>query len=191
MKITFYILVALFITSCNMQPSLEYQYSDKEQPISCDTQYNALLNEALHSFEADILKSSTGETKTQLTAYGQYIFKGMTGTARYEDLVSMHSLAIRDQLIAENIVITTGVKSNLNYEHPAVKCIINNVEDPDLKRTLNALLQTNSMDPAMFNSRLRNFGQKAGKSRYQALYIALDSYYQNLVGLTLDTTTNE
>lgn len=191
MKVTYYILVALCITSCSMRPSLEYQFSDQEQPIACDASYSPLLNEALHSFEADILKHNPAELKTQVAAYGQFMFKGMAGTAAYKDIASTHSLAIRDQLIAENILLTNGTKSNLNYEHPAVTCLIDNVEDADLKRTLNALLQTNSMDPAMFNSRLRNFGRQAAKNRYQSAYIALDSYYQNLVGLSLDTTAND
>ena len=191
MKTTYYILVAFFITSCSMHPSLEYQFGDKEQPISCAVQTNALLNEALYSFEKDIYDYCTIETKTEVLSYGQYIYKGVAGTAPYKEIASYHSLNIRDQLLKENILISNGVNSNLNYDHPAVKCLIDGIEDVALKKTITSLLEINSMDPAMFNSRLRNFGQQAAKNRYQAAYIALDSYYQNLVGLTLETSINE
>ena len=192
MRLPFYILVLLCILSCNQQPKLEYTFSNKEQVIACNNANNTLLNEMLYSFEEDIMNHNPAESKTINTAYAQYIFKGMTGTSPYDKIINTHSLAVRDQLLAEGILITDGLKSNLNYEHPAVQCILNGIEDQGIKQTLNALIQTNSMNPALFNSRLRNFGRQADKNRYQAAYIALDSYYQNLVGLTLEEqTTNE
>ncbi len=191
MKYTIYLLLPLFIISCTNGSKLDYKYSDKEQVILCENENNALLNEMLYNFEEDIYQHNPTPTKTRVNAYGQYIYRGMTGSSLYSDIATPHALAIRDQLIAENILITNGTKSNLNYEHPAVQCIINNIEDHDIKTTINALMEVNSMDPAMFNSRLRNFGRQAEKNRYQASYIALDSYYQNLVGLTLEALANE
>ena len=50
------------------------------------------------------------------------------------------------------------------------------------------------MDPKLLNTRMRSFGTKASKNRYESFYVALDSYYQNLVGVELaleETTTNE
>ena len=187
----FLILTAL-ITSCAQKPSLAYKFNDKERTINCQDQNNALLNEALYNFEQDILDHSITENKTLTAAYGQYLYKGVSGTALYGEIASAHSLAIRDQLIKENIITPSGIKSNLNYSHPAVQCIIEGIEDPAIKKTIKSLLELNSMDPTMFNSRLRNFGRQSQKNRNQALYIALDSYYQNLVGVTLDeSATNE
>lgn len=188
MKFIFCSLVVFCIYSCTMQPKLQYQFSDKEQSLSCDGENNGLLNEALHSFEKDILEHNPSEQKTQIAGYGQFMYKGMLGTAKYDKIASDHSLAIRDALISENILLINGGKSNLNYEHPAVQCVLSKIENKDLQRTINALLQTNSMDPSMFNSRLRNFGSRSGKNRYQAAYVALDAYYQNLIGVTLEKT---
>lgn len=187
MKPFVFSILLISVISCTQKPKLTYKYSDKEQTITCPDQNNALLNEALHSFEQDIYNHSMSETKTVVTSYGQYMFKGIAGTAPYKEIVSGHSLAIRDQLLQENILIPNGVKSNLNYNHPAVQCIIDGIEDAAIKKTISSLLEVNSMDPTLFNSRLRNFGRQAEKNRNQALYIALDSYYQNLVGITLDT----
>lgn len=193
MKSFVFILLSTLILSCAQTPKMQYKHGDKEQSIACENQNNALLNEALHSFEEDLIQYKQGESpKSRIAAYGQFIYKGMLGTAAYKDIANDHSLAIRDQLLAENILITDGLKSNLNYAHPAVLCIIEKIEDPNLKITLNGLLETNSMDPSLFNGRLRNFGSRAKRNRYQATYIALDSYYQNLVGITLEeNSTNE
>jgi len=192
MRLIFFTIISLCVLSCSQQSKLNYKFSDQEQVIACDTENNALINEMLHSFESDIMNHNPTDQKTKATAYAQFIFKGMTGTSAYEKIVNTHSLDIRDQLLAQGILKTAGISSNLNYDHPVVQCIINGIEDSDLRRTLNALIETNSMNPALFNSRLRNFGRQADKNRYQAAYIALDSYYQNLVGLSLEApATNE
>lgn len=186
MRPFFYVILGALIVSCSQKPSLEYKYSDKEQTINCQDQNNNLLNEALYSFEQDILDYSNKETKTLTTAYGQFLYKGVSGTASYSAIANDHSLAVRDQLLNEDILIANGIKSNLNYAHPAVQCILEGIEDVAIKKTINSLLEVNSMDPTLFNSRLRNFGSQSQRNRNQALYVALDSYYQNLVGITLE-----
>lgn len=186
MKSLLLIFLAIVTLSCTQKTTMQFKYADKEQTINCDGQNNALLNEALHSFEQDLLDHVKTENKTLTTAYGQYLYQGMSGTALFNEIANDHSLAIRDQLLQENIITTDGVKSNLNYEHPAVKCIIEGIEDAGIKKTISALLEVNSMDPKLFNSRIRNFGRQSQSNRNQAMYIALDSYYQNLVGMTLE-----
>lgn len=190
MKPFLLILISIFVLSCSQSLKLEYKHSDKEQSIACSNTSDALLNEALYSFEEDIVKHYKLPNAKLIPTYAKFIFKGMTGDAPYQKIANSHSLAIRDALIAEGILITNGVKSNLNYTHPTVQCIINNIEDPVLKNNLNVLIETNTMDPHLFNSRPRKFGRKAEKHRYQATYIALDGYYQNLVGLSLNTETS-
>ncbi len=192
MKPFIFILISTFILSCSQSPKLEYKYSDKDQTIACSDKSNALLNEALYSFEADLIKYYKKGVKDNLiNSYSKFIAKGMGGVAPYQDITNAHSLAIRDALLAEGILITNGANSNLNYTHPTVQCIINNIENPKLKKNLNVLIETNTMNPKIFNSRPRKLGRKAEKHRYNALYIALDGYYQNLVGLSLKTETSD
>jgi len=171
MKPFIFILISTFILSCSQSPKLEYKYSDKDQTIACSDKSNALLNEALYSFEADLIKYYKKGVKDNLiNSYSKFIAKGMGGVAPYQDITNAHSLAIRDALLAEGI---------------------NNIENPKLKKNLNVLIETNTMNPKIFNSRPRKLGRKAEKHRYNALYIALDGYYQNLVGLSLKTETSD
>lgn len=190
MRILLFLCAAVLITSCETgkkTPTLAFKYADKEQSITCETQNNALLNEALYSFEADLISNYDPETLVASRGYARFLYPGMTGNAEYERLPSKHSLQILEKLKAENIIlIAQDAKSNLNYEHPAVVCIIDNIEDGAIRQTIKSLLEVGGMNPAMFNGRMRNKGRDLEKQRNLAMYVALDAYYQNLV--TIDWT---
>jgi len=183
-KIVFLIVVTITIISCNKKPSFDFKFSDQPQVIACDQTQDALLNEALYSFENDLLMKYDSINKSKIKGYGAFVFRGMDGSAKYEEIISPNTRPIINALIAENILIENKTPSHLNYEHPTVKCIINNIKDEDLKITMNALVDTKTMDPKLFNSRFRNFGRDADKDRYLALYIALDGYYQHILNST-------
>lgn len=176
-------LALILLVSCQetkKQLTIDYKFSDKEQSIQCEGQNNALLNEALYSFESDIARNYDPESQRIANAYAKFIMPGMGGKAEYKRLPSDHTKKILEMLIAEKIIVRGGVHSNLNYEHPAVQCIINGIEEFGLKNTINALTSTKSMNPTLFDTRLRNKGRDAEKKRHMAMYIALDAFYQNL-----------
>ncbi|MFT5752311.1 MAG: hypothetical protein ACI828_001049 [Flavobacteriales bacterium] len=186
-------LAFIFLASCQettKQRTIDYKFSDKEQSIQCEGQNNALLNEALHSFEDDIARNYDPESRRIYNAYAKFIMPGMGGKADYNKLPSEHTKKILEILIAEKIIVKGGIHSNLNYEHPAVQCIINGIEEFGLKNTINALTSTKGMNPTLFDTRMRNKGRDAEKKRYMAMYIALDAFYQNLANLEFTPATN-
>ncbi|MEP0265741.1 hypothetical protein [Dokdonia sp.] len=182
-KIAFLILAATSIMSCNQKAKFDFKFADQEQVISCSEKDNALLNEVLYSFENDLLTKYDSVNRSKIKAYGNFIYRGMDGSAKYAEMTTPNTQPIIDALIAENILIIDKSPSHLNYEHPAVQCIVNNIKDENLRTTLNGLINTKTMNPKLFNSRLRNFGRNADKDRYQALYIALDGYYQQILNV--------
>ncbi|MFT5892076.1 MAG: hypothetical protein ACI9Y7_002185 [Dokdonia sp.] len=183
-KIVFLILATASIISCNQKAEFDFKFADQEQVISCSETQNALLNEALYSFENDLLTKYDSIGKSKIKGYGAFIYRGMDGSAKYDEIITPNTRPIIEALIAENILIENKTPSHLNYEHPAVQCIVNNIKDEDLRRTINALIDTKTMNPKLFNSRLRNFGRNSGKDRYLALYVALDGYYQQILNIT-------
>ena len=192
MRIIVCALALILLASCQeakKQVTIDYKFSDKEQSLQCDGQNNALLNEALHSFEDDIARNYDPESQRVYNAYAKFIMPGMGGKADYSRLPSDHTKKILEALIAEKIIVKGGVHSNLNYDHPAVQCIINGIEEFGLKNTINALTSTNGMNPTLFDTRLRNKGRDAEKKRYMAMYIALDAYYQNLADVEFTAPT--
>lgn len=187
MKKVIYTLTILVITfySCDKKPTVVFEHSDKEQVIQCDPELDPLLNEALYIFEESIKESYDAEMMMLNEAYGRYLYSGFSGTAEYDRLATKQSLIVRDALINAGVLKVGGFKSNLNYNHPVVECIISKIEEEGIRLTLQALVETNTMDPKLFNTRMRNFGNQAEKNRYEALYVALDTYYQYLIGIEL------
>lgn len=183
-KIVFLIMVTTTIISCNQKATFDFKFADQPQVITCDETQDALLNETLYSFENDLIMKYDSINKSKVKGYGLFVYRGMDGTAKYEEIITENTRPIIDALIAENILIENKTPSQLNYEHPTVKCIINNIKDEDLKRTINALIDTKTMDPKLFNSRFKNYGHNVDNDRYLALYIALDAYYQHILNRT-------
>ena len=172
------IAIVLGVLSCEDQSSLEYKHADKEQIINCENQNNALLNEALYQFEQDIISAYDPESRLRNKAYANFVYVGFSGDAEYERLATPHTLAIRKELVKAGIIKDGGFKSNLAYNN--ISCILKNIEDPQLALMIEALVESNTMDPKLFNSRMRNFAYKSQTDRYTALYVALDTYYQQL-----------
>lgn len=189
----FSLFLIITLSSCEQKPQFNFQHSDREQVIQCDPTINALLNEALYVFEDDI-KNSYNESEGEGVnlAYARFIYVGFAGTAEYERVASQSALDVHKALIEQNILIKNGFKSNLNYKHPAVQCIVNNMEDVGLRNTIKALIDSNTMDPKLFATRMRNAGRNAVKNRYVSMYIALDTYFQQLEGIEVaPVTANE
>jgi len=182
-KIVFLILTTILITSCEQKAKFDFKFADQEQVISCDKNYNAILNEALYSFENDILTKYDSLEQSKTKAYGSFIYRGMDGSAQYNQIMTSNTYPVIEALLAENILIKDKSPSHLNYEHPAVKCIVSNIKEEQLRNTIQALIDTKTMNPKLFNSRLRNFGRNAERQRYLALFVALDGYYQQILNI--------
>ncbi|WP_147448314.1 hypothetical protein [Dokdonia sinensis] len=195
MRILLFLCATFLATSCETgkkTPALEYKYADKEQSINCTGQKNALLNEALYSFEQDITRNYDPETQRTTVAYARFIVPGLSGTAEFNRLPSDHSKAILEKLKEEKIIVMNlEGKSNLNYDHPAVTCLLDNLEDGAIMKTLKALIETGSMDPKLMDTRMRNKGRDLDRQRNLALYVALDAYYQNLANIDWDAIPSE
>lgn len=184
------VLTIIALISCKQSAKkLTYLYQDKEQSIICQTQDDALLNEALHTFEEALLDQLEPENRQLNSAYGKFIYQGFDGNAKYATIANQHTFDVRDKLLEQGIITTTGAKSNLNYAHPAVACVISKIESAKIKKTIEALVSIGDMNPKLFNSRLRNMGRRVKKDRYTAMYIALDGFYQRLATLKRPTTS--
>ena len=193
-KIVFVILTAIVIISCEEKATINFKFADQEQVITCSETHNALLNEALYSFENDLYTKFDSINKSKIKVYGNFIYRGMDGSAQYDKIMTDNTYPLVKALLAENILIKDKAPSHLNYEHPAVQCVIDNIEDQDIKGTIKALIDTKTMDPKLFSTRFRNFGRNAERQRNLSLFIALEGYYQRIVSIApqeLPTYTNE
>ncbi|MBR9914621.1 MAG: hypothetical protein GYB32_07315 [Algicola sp.] len=156
-----------------------YKYPSVEQLLDCgDDMDTQLFQEALYSFEADLIAFYTPDQPVYSRAYSLFVSQAINNRIVYQNMVSDHSKAVFQALKQDETLWTTNPDgSHLNYNHPIFKCIGAHIEDEQLHKTFNALIDTNSMSLRMFGDQLRRktFGMKDDK--YLATYVALELYY--------------
>lgn len=184
------VLVLLILTGCKKEPTLsEYKFADKNFDVICTQLNPELLKEVVYSFEEDITNHFARNSQKNLSqAYSRTINLGIYGRAKYNEMVSEHTMEIFKILKSDTSLWNVGENSSsLNYDHDLVKCLANNIKDKDLKTTFNALLTTNSMSVKLFGEPLKRKSNLAIKDKYLATYIALDMYYAKLFNVDFDT----
>ncbi|SEQ74606.1 hypothetical protein SAMN05421824_2196 [Hyunsoonleella jejuensis] len=192
--ITFLVVITLF--SCKKQAeekTLEtYKYADKGIVLNCDKFDLKLLNEALFSFEDDILKAY-GQNNPNLTrAYSQFVRNAIYGRVKYADVVSPHSAQIFEVLKSRSELWSVDNPSTkLNYNSSVIECISNNMLDKSLKTTFDALIETNSMSPKLYGPALQSNYGAAIRDKYLSAYVALEFYYGKLFDVDLSQVSEK
>ncbi len=183
-------LLFLIVNSCKKENSFSnFKYDDKPLAIECAGVNTKLLNEALYSFEDDILNHyKQNKANFRLDqAYSQIIRNSVFGRLQLEKMVSKHTFDVFEALKNEKELWDfNNPKSKLNYNGELIKCIANAIKDANLKTTLNALLTTNSMSPKLFGPAILNKYRNAINDKSLALYIALDLYYAKMFDAKLN-----
>ena len=183
------ITLAVSLVSCKKENTFtDYKYADKPIVITCEGINSKLYQEALYTFEDDLLnyyKKSSPST-TLVKSYSQLIRTSLYGKPKFEEIISAHTIKVFEALKKEDkLWDANNSKSHLNYNSIIVGCISNNILDKALKTTFNALVTTNSMSPKLFGSPLMSKYIKTSNDKYLATYIALDLFYAKLFDIDL------
>lgn len=183
-------LLALVFSGCkNKNTFKDYKFTNNGTVIACnDENLDAIVNEALFSFEDDIIKFySKGQPNPNINqAYAQFVRNAINGRVKYTDIVTPHTIKVFEALKKENSLWDAkNSKSHLNYSSAFFQCLAENIQDKSLKTTINALISTNSMSPRLFGSPLMTRYRSAISDKYLASYIAFDLYYAKLFDVDL------
>lgn len=182
-------------TSCKKEEKIvlsEYKYAEKGIVLNCDKFELKLLNEALFTFENDITNAYGSDTKNLTQAYSQFTRNAVSGRVKYEEIVSLHTLAVFEVLKSKaELWDLNNPNSKLNYDSPVFKCISNNIQSKDLKTTLNALISTNSMSTKLFGPALNSGYRSAISDKYLSAYMALDLFYAKLFNIDISKVVNK
>ncbi|HEX9828361.1 MAG TPA: hypothetical protein VGA80_17315 [Flavobacteriaceae bacterium] len=188
MKPNFNLIAFLFlctVLSCKNETALsEYKFSDQEAVLNCEGQDSKLLNEALYAFEGDLktfFKNNYTRNGDLYMFYSQFIPRDVKGMVPYEELMTPHTLEVFNVLkTKKDLWNPENTVSKLNYNSSFFNCIATNVQDKDLKTTLNALLATHSMSPRLFTAPLITQYRKVADDPYLRAYVAFDLFYAKL-----------
>jgi hypothetical protein len=193
LKLITFLLTVTFL-SCKNENTIEYKYADNPTALNCSNLNSKLYSEALYSFEDDIL-NFYGKNKPNpslYNSYSQFVRNALYGHIKYEEIVSEHTKNVFEALKKESdLWDINSTISHLRYNSDLVGCIAKNIQDENLKTTLNALISTNYMSPKLFGSPLTTKFSNAINDKALASYIAFDLYYAKLFDIDLTITNSE
>ena len=169
-----------------------YEFADKPVALACENLNSKLYNEALYSFENDILNFYGKDKKSLLLAYSQFIRLSVYNRVNYKNMVSEHTLKVFEALKNDTELWNLeNASSHLNYNSALMDCIAVNITNPDLRTTLNALLSTNSMNPKLFGAPLSTNYSSTLSDKYLASYVAFDLFYAKLFDVNFSQVEKE
>lgn len=181
--------LGLLLFNCKKEPELIYKYKGKAALVNCVSPDKALLEEALFSFEEDLLNFYDPENRNYNQAYNRFISAYRLQKLELSSMVSEHSIEVFNTLKKNTALWNIGDKNgNLNHSLDIYKCIGEHITDQDIKETYNALINANSMSYRMIAEPLRRASYSLGKDKYLATFVALDMYYANLFDVDLTIT---
>lgn len=181
LKLTVIVLCLSFYGCKNESTAVtfnDYKYTDSENPLKCGEVDTKLYNEALLSFEDDILKSFNSRNNDLRVAYSSF-FRSLQGNrVEFQDVASPHSMKVFEALKSDPDL--WNADNTINYNADVFACLSSNFKNQSLATTFNALVQTNSMRLDLIGAPLQKEIKNANTDRYLSAYIALDMYYSNL-----------
>lgn len=186
MKKILFLFSVIILMGC--KETIDFKYTDRDKVLNCKDADNKLMQEALYSFQDDIGKATPNNRYKEGTppyykfAYANYIYKGVNEEANYQEIASLHSIAIAD-LLHDDQDLWVGSKPNikLNYQSNYVQCLIDNFDNKAVKQTFQNLNEANSLSLRLLVDTFMLNVKDAETDKDFALFIALDTYYRPLL----------
>ena len=179
-------VIAVTLSSC--KDDFPYKYAEQPPAVDCDQINQALLNEAMYSFQEDVAVHYNFRNYSPTTpvyyqwGFGNYVYNGSQGVAPYEEIMSEHTKLVLLALIKEEGLFTkkTG-QFALNYKHPVVTCLIDLISDETIKQTIQTLVEVDQMQAHLLAEPLRKNIKRLLDDKNLVLFIGLSTYYPRLM----------
>lgn len=170
----------------------DYKYPSVQKMLDCENLDTALFQEALQSFESDIVNFYTPDNPVYSRAYSVFVAQGCSDKANYQKLVSDHSKKVFEALQqVDNLWIDNPNGRKLNYQHPIFQCIGAKMKKDPIRKTYNALIETNSMTVRMFEGQLRRNTFDMKDDKYLATFVALELFYGKLTDVDFNAAVED
>ena len=179
------ILFAITITFLSCKKPVEYQFIESPETIKCNGLDYNLAHEAYYSFREDIAiyTKKTNLSVDQLNykfSLASFIFNGASGDADYGAIASKHSLRILELLKQEKQLWVNTETGELNYNSEFFTCLIDNIQNEDIRISLTSLKQVNGIHTNSLAETYRIKVMEAEKDNYLAMFFAFETYYKYL-----------
>ena len=177
-KLLLVILIFNFSSCKNESASFtDYKFADQTQVITCTNVDSKILNEALYSFEKDIIPFYDKQKQNANRAYNMFTKQATNRKIDVTKFASKHSVELANALKSSGFIGENGV----NYNNPLIKCIAENMQKGDIKTTFKALVSVNSMSKSLFNPALQTKTHRVHADKYLSMYVALEYFYAEIL----------
>lgn len=179
------VITALCFTSCIKDSKITYKYQENDELFSCDGIDMNLIKEAVYAFE-DYIKDYYSMEAPNSVDKGYYFYWEISKSDRIPavEYINQHILDIRDELKKiDGLWIINNNEAKLNMKHPIAKCISDYMEDQQLKKIYDILVETNTFKNLVFLAPFKRDPIKFRKDRALMTYLALNTFYARILML--------
>ena len=183
-KYSLLIIFILIVTSC--KEPIEYQFINSPKTVDCKGLDYDLAHDAYYSFRQDLaiyvknLRIGYNYLNYQ-ESLGYYVYRGALGNFDFNEIVTPHTKKLLVLLKKnEELWDITSEKSSLNYKSEFVTCLVENIKNEEVKTTLKALIETNTMNSSIFAENYRANVFDCNTDNHFGMLLAFDTYYQHL-----------
>jgi len=184
-KISILLITIILFIGCKNEPNITYQYQQKDDLFYCDAIDMNLIKEAVYAFE-DYVENNYFMEPPKSLEKGYYFYWDVSKSDWIPkvEFINPHILEIRDELKKiEGLWIENGIEAKLNMTHPFIKCISDYMDDQELKRIFDVLVETNTFKNQVFLAPLKRDPIKFSKDRALVTYLALNTFYARILNL--------
>jgi hypothetical protein len=175
------ILSIVLLTSCNntSKKALNYKFENQQRFLECNSSDSLLVNEAFYEFESNLNAEFNKSKETRSKIYAYMINTLVAKNFNPKEIASPHSLEIANAL-NKSKVFNNGT---FDFDSEIATCLFNSISNDDLKTSLNALKQTNSLRDNIVLLTFKNETRHFYTDKSLATILALRYYYPLLINL--------
>ena len=180
MRNLLYVLIVLVLSGCKKE-NIQFRYFEKEDPFLCSTADMDMVKEALYVFEDYISQNYGFLTKDIEEGYENYIKLLVDDRAPASEYFNEHLIALKSFLKdKDELWVLRDGQLRLNYDQELVSCIVDNIQDEELRQNIDALISSNTiradlMGPVLFRKRKQFVTDKA-----LASFVVFEFFYPKL-----------
>lgn len=187
----YFLILTLLVLATSCKEPLQYKYQDQIKVVTCEGADSDLMHEAYYSFLDDLYEhfkkyEVNPEFMNTFYSLAQYIFKGALGELDYLKIASPHTIEVIKELKeVQGLWNLDSENSNLNYHNEFVNCLIERIDNNEIKQTIISLRETNSLSPMILAEIYRINIKDTQIDKDFEMFLAFDTFYQFLMEVDL------
>ena len=187
-KIILYIFTLILFIGCNNEAKLQYKYTDHDDLFTCSSLNMELVKEGLYAFEDYLIEYySFKGPKNIESGLMNYWRTAITKRLPAIEKINPHIIKVRDALKKEeNLWVTKNNFTKLNYNHPIIQCINEEIKDPDIKKLFDFLVESKTFKTKVFLASMTMNDKRVKGDKAFETYLMLDTFYARILNVNFN-----